>query len=105
MNADEKMAGTDTNFSDDAAKCMYFGNIINLVHTCMYEEKRDRRSFNIPLLLNMLLSTGWKNGISVPKDFADKCSADASQPGDDLLSAVQFVMQPNSWVYNGRGWS
>ena len=92
MNAVEKMAGTDTNFSDDAAKCMYFGNIINLVHTCMYEEKRDRRSFNIPLLLNMLLSTGWKNGISVPKDFADKCSADASQPGDDLLSAVQFVM-------------
>jgi hypothetical protein len=91
-NADEKMSGTET-ISEDAAKCMYFGNIINLMHTCMYEEKRDRRSFNIPLLLNLLLSCGWKDGISLPKGYSDKFIAESSQLGTDFLSAVQFVLQ------------
>lgn len=93
-NVDKKMAGIETNFSEDAAKCMYFGNIINLVHTCMYEEKRDRKSFNIPLLLNILLSCGWTNGISLPNDLSDyKGNAELSRPRTDLLSTVQFVLQ------------
>ena len=92
-NADEEMAGIESMFSVDAAKCMYFGNIINLMHTCMYEEKRDRRSFNIPLLLNLLLSCGWKDGISLPKDFSEKFDPQSSQPGTDFLSAVQFVLR------------
>ena len=85
---DEKVqvAGSETMSSEDAAKCMYFGNIINLMHTCMYEEKRDRRSFNIPLLLNILVSCGWTDGISLPQDFS------TPQPAKDFLSAVQFVL-------------
>jgi len=89
---DEKVDGFETTFSEDAAKCMYFGNIINLMHTCMYEEKRDRRSFNIPLLLNLLVSCGWTDGVSLPKDFSEKSTAEMSQPGTDFLSVAQFVL-------------
>ena len=81
-----ELKNDEKNISVDAVKCMYFGNIINLMHTCMYEEKRDRRSFNIPLLLNLLVSCGWTDGVSLPKGFS------MSQPATDFLSAVQFVL-------------
>lgn len=81
-----ELKNEEKSISEDATKCMYFGNIINLMHTCMYEEKRDRRSFNIPLLLNLLVSCGWTDGVSLPKDFS------MSQPATDFLSAVRFVL-------------
>lgn len=81
-----ELKNDEENISEDAIKCMYFGNIINLMHTCMYEEKRDRRSFNIPLLLNLLVSCGWTDGVSLPKDLS------ISLPATDFLSAVRFVL-------------
>ena len=86
------------NLSHDAAKCMYYGNILNLFHTCLYSEKRmerlDRRgSINIPLLLNMLTAEGWTDGLYPPQDTGDEEIAESSTPSYAFLSAIQFVLK------------
>jgi len=85
-------AGIDTTskVSSDAAICMYYGNIFNLFHACLYEEKRERRFFNTPLLLNFLALGGWKAGIfEVERD--DKIDPITTECG--FISAIRFVLQ------------
>jgi len=82
-------AGIDTTskVSSDAAICMYYGNIFNLFHACLYEEKRERRFFNTPLLLNFLALGGWKAGIfEVERD--DKIDPITTECG--FISAIRF---------------
>lgn len=77
------------NLSHDAAKCMYYGNTLNLFHTSLYSEKRlERRgSMNIPLLLRVLASEGWRKGIYPPEE----------PPNDEkeyaFISAIRFVLK------------
>ena len=97
--ADMKSTSTDKNeemevlnLSHDAAKCMYFGNTLNLLNTCLYSEKRiDRRgSFNIPLLLSILTADGWKNGIYPSEDEETSALTPNSY---SFMSAVEFVLK------------
>eukprot|EP00956_Cyclotella_meneghiniana_P005585 scaffold7179_cov72-Cyclotella_meneghiniana.AAC.6 len=97
--ADMKSSSTDKNeeaevlnLSYDAAKCMYFGNTLNLLHMCLYSEKRiDRRgALNIPLLLSILTAEGWKNGIYPLDDEENSTSTPQSYL---FMSAVEFVLK------------
>ena len=86
------------NLPHDAAKCMYYGNTLNLLHTCIFSDKRidriDRRgSINIPVLLNMLTAEGWTDGLYPPQDTQDEEKVNASPQTFALLSAIQFVLK------------
>ena len=83
---DEKIAGPDTIFSEDAIKCMYYGNILNLLHASIYEEKRDRSSVNLPLLLSLLVSCGLTN---ISKGLIEERSSESET---NPLLAIQFVL-------------
>ena len=85
----------ELNLSHDAAKCMYFGNILNLIHTCLYSEKRsDRRgNMNIPLLLRLLTADGWEDGIY--NHDAIHMIEERTEPVPEsfsFLSAIHFVL-------------
>lgn len=81
--------GIMPNLSHDAAKCMYLGNTLNLFHTSLYSEKRIERrgSMNILLLLRVLTSEGWREGIYPPE----------KEPEEDkeyaFISAIRFVLK------------
>lgn len=80
----------------DAAKCMYLGNTLNLFHACLYSEKRaDRRgNMNIPLLLNQLVSDGWKDGVFPPEnDTTDEVVNPSSSHEAAFLTAIRFVLK------------
>ena len=83
------------NLSHDAARCMYLGNILNLFHNCLYSERRlDRRgSLNIPLLLSLLTSEGWKAGIYPPGDSSDEEKTESGPQTYVFISAIQFVLK------------
>eukprot|EP00804_Cyclotella_cryptica_P030429 CCRYP_008520-RB/>CCRYP_008520-RB protein AED:0.03 eAED:0.03 QI:213/1/1/1/1/1/14/495/4469 len=89
-------AESELNFFRDAAKCMYLGNMLNLLHTCLYAEKRtDRRgSLNIPLLLCLLTADGWEDGICSPETTAAAIEMAESNPHKyAFLSAIRFVLK------------
>ena len=90
---DDSADDTTSKISKDASKCMFYGNILNLLHTCLYEEKRERRILNIPLLLNLMASNGWKDGIYPPEIDTDDKNAISDTPECGFLLAIQFVLR------------
>lgn len=58
-----------------------------------YEEKREepRRTFNLPLLVNLLVGDGWSDGIIFSAaEIID--TSDESDSKSRILSAIQFVL-------------
>ena len=78
---------------EETAKCMYLGSQLNALQASLSDEKREehRSVFNLPLLMNLLVGDGWKEGILPPVDTTEK---QPSEDGDGgiILSAIRFVL-------------
>ena len=78
---------------EETVKCMYLGSQLNALQASLSDEKREehRSVFNLPLLMNLLVGDGWKEGIFPPDDITEK---QQSEDGDGgiILSAIRFVL-------------
>jgi hypothetical protein len=82
----------DTTLVEDAAKCMYLGTQLNALHSSLCEDKREehRRMFNVPLLVNLLVGDGWRDGvIPISAESIDELS---TQPEPQIMLAIRFVL-------------
>ncbi|KAL9185952.1 hypothetical protein ACHAXT_003729 [Thalassiosira profunda] len=87
--------------ASDASKAMYLGNQLDLLMAALFEEKRDRRQCNVPLLLNLLLadSDGRKdsvyamaNGAGSQRPESTEESSPEAEGGGAIVSAIRFVL-------------
>ncbi|KAL7543885.1 hypothetical protein ACHAXR_013277 [Thalassiosira sp. AJA248-18] len=79
----------------NAAKCMYLGNQLNLLYASLCEEKRDRRIFNVPLLLNLLVSFGdsdTSDDIYSAANTAGEQHTESTTSDGGVMSAIRFVL-------------
>jgi hypothetical protein len=89
---EEKIDKDDTSLVNDAAICMYLGTQLNALHSSLCEDKREehRRIFNTPLLINLLVGDGWRDGIyALSEESADVLS---TQSEPQIMSAIRFVL-------------
>jgi hypothetical protein len=71
---------------------MYFGPLIELTQACLLEEKRERRILNIPLLLNLLLSRGFAEGLEcLQLNHQETTCSILFNSG--FLGAIRFVLK------------
>ena len=77
----------------DAAMFMFFGNILKLMHACLYEEKGDRCLLNIPLLLAIMVSDDWKDGICPTTDDVNDEMTKSPILECGFVSAIHFILQ------------
>lgn len=71
--------------------CMYFGSLLELAHACLFDEKRERRILNIPILLSLLSSRGFSEGFEgCELSLDDACNR---FPSSGLLGAIRFVLK------------
>eukprot|EP00594_Rhizosolenia_setigera_P016017 CAMPEP_0178975182 /NCGR_PEP_ID=MMETSP0789-20121207/22977_1 /TAXON_ID=3005 /ORGANISM="Rhizosolenia setigera, Strain CCMP 1694" /LENGTH=691 /DNA_ID=CAMNT_0020663813 /DNA_START=1947 /DNA_END=4022 /DNA_ORIENTATION=+ len=70
--------------SDDSELALYLSNIIELLHVCICDEKRERRILNIPLLLS----------VSALDSVLDD-EGQGSLPVSGIFGAIRFVLKFN----------
>ena len=68
-----------------ACVSLYLSTALELLHVCLYEEKRERRILNIPLLMSILAAD--KNNQSNDTDS----SKTSSLPASGIFGAIRFV--------------
>ena len=73
--------------------------MLNNLHSSLCEEKREehRRVFNLPLLINMLVGDGWKDGLYAPTadgdvDDDEKKEEESSKGDGTVFAAIRFVL-------------
>mmetsp|Transcript_14088 Transcript_14088/g.20124 ORF Transcript_14088/g.20124 Transcript_14088/m.20124 type:complete len:3340 (-) Transcript_14088:211-10230(-) len=75
--------------------CMYFGNMISILNTCLYEEKRERKVLNLPLLVHLIYSDGFSNEYVDSMGHIDDSSENnlnTPLPTQGVLAGIRFVM-------------
>jgi len=81
----------------EAGISMYFGNMLNILHTCLYEDKRDKTQvLNVLFLCNMLLHDGVDNVLFTTDNIAktsDDEEGEKVSPTSGFLSAIRFVIK------------
>eukprot|EP00571_Detonula_confervacea_P003423 CAMPEP_0172329052 /NCGR_PEP_ID=MMETSP1058-20130122/60671_1 /TAXON_ID=83371 /ORGANISM="Detonula confervacea, Strain CCMP 353" /LENGTH=4507 /DNA_ID=CAMNT_0013046199 /DNA_START=90 /DNA_END=13614 /DNA_ORIENTATION=- len=87
---EDKADDEEASFVKEAKICMYFGTQLNILHSSLCEEKREehRRIFNVPLLINLLVSDGWKDGVSADEQQLES----PTHEGGVIISAIRFVL-------------
>jgi hypothetical protein len=90
----DKVDKVAASLTEDAAICMYLGAQLNALHTSLCEDKREeqRRVFNVPLLVNLLVCDGWRDGIYVLSAKSSDESSTQSEPHIMIMSAIRFVL-------------
>ena len=79
--------------SKDAATCMYLGTQLNALHSALKEEEgqASRRAFNIPLLINLLVGDGWRDGVYALTAESADVSTSESEP--QMMAAIRFILR------------
>lgn len=87
----------DSQITRDGAT-MYFGCLLNITNACLFDEKRERRLFNLPLLLSL-----------VSLDPAAELTSVHNQHGSSLespigiLGASLFILEESAVDFRNRG--
>ena len=71
---------------------LFLGSMLNTLHSCLYEEKRERQVLNLPLLVKLLYCNGFTDGLC---DF-DEMEANTGNkdlPREGFLGAIRFVIK------------
>ena len=79
--------------TDDAGVALYLGSTLSLLNQCLFDEKRERRSINLPLLV-CLLSFGCdeKNARAEEGDTVDQIEQKHT-PALEFFRAIGFVLR------------
>jgi len=94
--------GSEDNVLDSAANscglnsaglAMYFGISLEFLQTCLYEEKRERRILNVPLLVSLLRSDGYNQGFSSTKDEESNSESPPPLPTCGFLGAIRYILK------------
>mmetsp|Transcript_9044 Transcript_9044/g.11092 ORF Transcript_9044/g.11092 Transcript_9044/m.11092 type:complete len:4662 (-) Transcript_9044:66-14051(-) len=80
---------------------MYLGSGLELLHSCLYEEKRERKILNVPLLASIVTSRSFRDGSTIfPPADEPLCSPDEDSlsrpralPNVGFLNAIRFVLK------------
>ena len=79
---------------NDAGVALYFGSTLSLLNQCLFDEKRERRSINLPLLVS-LLSLGTKE--IKPLQTGERHESEIKETGRTatlgLFKAIGFVFK------------
>mmetsp|Transcript_22179 Transcript_22179/g.25505 ORF Transcript_22179/g.25505 Transcript_22179/m.25505 type:complete len:1567 (+) Transcript_22179:308-5008(+) len=87
---------------NDLGLSMYFASCFELLYSCFFEEKRERRVLNTPLLISFFHNDGMKAGISENSDADKGCeknekntdeTKDSAMPKRGFLMAIRYVLK------------
>ena len=90
-------------------EAMYLGNMLNIFHSCIYEERRDRVLLNVLIFSNILIHDGLVNAIFVPDESNKnlKAKSNVSKQFDNsslyraLRNVLQFCLEEMSMAHKG----
>ena len=68
---------------NDTGVAMYFGCLLSHLHSCLFEEKRERRMVNVPLLIVLA-----KSHVSKSQDVGQPGNADVT-----FLDGMQYILR------------
>lgn len=85
---------------DDAGVAMYLGFLIDSLHSCLFDERRERRIVNLPLLINLLSSCGLDNGETTEGALEAERSARNHPFG--FMEAIGFLFE--HCLHEFAGW-
>jgi E3 ubiquitin-protein ligase HUWE1 len=77
---------------NDAGVTLYLGSALNQLHLCLFDEKRERRAVNLPLLIRLLVSDS--SDITKHENDEKICPHDSTNGiSIELFRAIGFVFR------------
>jgi len=84
---------------NDQGVAMYLGAMLSIFHSCLYDEKRERRMMNLPLLLHIMNAYGLIDEIVISPEVSDDddkkpaASGPGALPSIGFLGAIRYVLK------------
>ena len=85
-----------SNNLNEGGEAMYLGNMLNILHGCIYDERRNGPILNIPLFCNLLLHDGFTEIMFLPRSNCDEnfnINNDQILSNSGLFKAIRTVLQ------------
>lgn len=97
-NFDLQQTSSSTKKADlnEGGRALFFGNMLNILHCCIYEERREKQILNVLIFCNLLVHDGFSEAFFIPN--LESFEKDSDQltitkiPDSGFYKAIRFVL-------------
>ena len=88
------LSNKESHLINDAGAALYLGSTLSLLNQCLFDEKRERRSINLPLLVSLLSLAASSVKTMRPADgLTDEETGNGNIATLELFQAIGFVFK------------
>ena len=78
---------------NQGGETMYLGNMLNILHSCIYEERRDKQILNVLIFCNLLVHDGLSDTIFIPELHSNENGRSSELPTSGFYGAIRSVLR------------